>query len=160
MEKRDAQCQLRGYLEIDEGFFERVDDKAAIAENKEKNTSGKEKNKKRGRGSERQAKVLVMVESRPVEAGQPKKGKAGYLKMKVMEGLKATNINQVASSKGAGAGATALTDGYRGYNKLKDVLSGHQVAIEPNKKEGRKAVPMGKQNDRQCQKGAFGHSSP
>ena len=144
MRKRDARYQLTDYLEIDGGFFERVDDKAAIAESKGKNTSGAEKNKKRGRGSERQAKVLVMVESKPVEAGQLKKGKpgrkVGYLKMKVMEDLKADKISQVVS-KDAKASATALTDGYRGYNKLKDVLSGHQVIIEPNKKKAEKLFP-------------------
>lgn len=144
MGKRDARYQLTGYIEIDEGFFERVDDKAVIAENKEKNTSEEEKNKKRGRGSEKQAKVLVMVESRPIEAGQLKKGKpgrkSGYLKMKVMEGLKADSINQVVS-KDVEASTTALTDGYRGYNKLKEVLSGHQVIIEPDKKKAEKLFP-------------------
>ena len=54
------------------------------------------KPKKQGRGSERQAKVLVMVESEPsikaLKKGKPDR-KVGYLKMVVMEGLKAKSIN-------------------------------------------------------------------
>jgi len=143
MGKRDGKYQLTGHTGIDEGFFERVDDKGAIAENKQKNTPGDEKNKKRGRGSERQTKVLVMVESKPVGGGvaqgKPNR-KAGYLKMKVMEDLKAGSISQVIN-KDVGAGATAQTDGYRGYNKLKELLAGHQVIIEPNKQKAEKLFP-------------------
>lgn len=68
-----------------------------------------------------------MVESKPVE-GEPKKGKpgrkAGYLKMKVMKDLKADSINEVIC-KHVEVGTTAQTDGYRGYNKLKELLAGH-----------------------------------
>jgi len=144
MGKRDALYQLTDYIEIDEGFFERVDDKAAIAENKEKSTTGEGKKNKRGRGSERQTKVLVMVEPKPVEAGKAKKGKpdrkAGYLKMKVMEDLRAYSINQVLS-KDVQADTTALTDGYRGYNKLREILSEHKVIIEPDKHKAAKLFP-------------------
>jgi hypothetical protein len=88
---------LNGCLEFDEGFFERVDDKDVLKEKLEQNNQEATPNK-RGRGSERQAKVLVMVESEPsIEA--PKKGKpnrkVGYLKMVVMEDLKAESINEV-----------------------------------------------------------------
>lgn len=143
MGKRDDKYQLTGYIEVDEGFFERVDDKGVIAENKQKNAADDEKKNKRGRGSERQTKVLVMVESRPVE-GEAEKGKparkAGYLKMKVMEDLKADSINR-AIGKDVDAGTTAQTDGYRGYNKLKELLTGHQVIIEPDKKKSAKLFP-------------------
>lgn len=143
MGKRDDKYQLTGYIEVDEGFFERVDDKGVIAENKQKNAADDEKKNKRGRGSERQTKVLAMVESKPVE-GEAKKGKparkAGYLKMKVMEDLKADSINR-AIGKDMDAGTTAQTDGYRGYNKLKELLTGHQVVIEPDKKKSAKLFP-------------------
>lgn len=93
MSKRDEKYKLDGCLEFDEGFFEKVDSKEAKAENID---NVKPKNK-RGRGSQKQAKVLVMVESEPsLEA--PKKGKpnrkVGYLKMVVMEDLKSKTINR------------------------------------------------------------------
>ena len=86
MGKRDDQYQLSDYVEMDEGFFERVDDKEVIKEKKEIPAGAKAKTK-RGRGSERQTKVLVMVESKPM-GKEAKKGKpdrkVGYLKMKVI----------------------------------------------------------------------------
>ena len=82
MSKRDEKYKLDGCIEFDEGFFERVDNKDVI-EDKEDNNKDEPKQEKRGRGSERQAKVLVMVESEP-SISAPKKGKpnrkVGYLK--------------------------------------------------------------------------------
>ena len=121
MSKRDGQYKLNGCIEFDEGFFERVDNKEVLTDNaleidEEPNP------KKRGRGSERQAKVLVMVESEP-SIKAPKKGKpnrkVGYLKMVVMEDLKAKSINNEVE-KAVNKTASALTDGYKGYAKLKE----------------------------------------
>lgn len=81
MSKRDEKYPLKGSLEFDEGFFERVDNIDAIKENAD-TIESKKPEKKRGRGSERQTKVLVMVESEP-SISAPKKGKpnrkVGYL---------------------------------------------------------------------------------
>ena len=101
MSKRDEKYQLKGSLEFDEGFFERVDNADLDKEKGDEIDKTKPENK-RGRGSERQTKVLVMVESEP-SISAPKKGKpnrkVGYLKMTVMEDLKAVTINkEVAKS--------------------------------------------------------------
>lgn len=56
--------QLNGCVEFDEGFFERVDNKDVVQEKSDSNNDELKQSKK-GRGSERQAKVLVMVESEP-----------------------------------------------------------------------------------------------
>jgi hypothetical protein len=64
MSKRDEKYKLKGCIEFDEGFFEWVDNKYVIKE-KENGNSQKSTSNKRGRGNERQAKVLVMVESEP-----------------------------------------------------------------------------------------------
>lgn len=141
MSKRDAKYKLNGCIEFDEGFFERADNKDIILENKAKDDA--DSSKKRGRGSERQSKVLVMVESEPsVEA--PKKGKpdrkVGYLKMVVMEDLKTETINKEVE-KSVEKTAKVLSDGYRGYNKLKEVISKHDVVIEPDKKKAAKVFP-------------------
>ena len=43
--------------------------------------------------------------------------------------------------KDVDAGTTPQTDGYRGYNKLKELLTGHQVIIEPDKRKVAKLFP-------------------
>ena len=142
MSKRDEKYQLDGCLEFDEGFFERVDDKNVIAENKIKN-EGEPHKTKRGRGSERQAKVLVMVESEP-SIKAPKKGKpdrkVGYLKMVVMDDLKSESINKEVK-KAVNENAEIISDGYKGYAKLKDVISKHTAVIEANKKKSAIVFP-------------------
>ena len=73
MSKRDEKYKLNGCIEFDEGFFERVDNRDVI-DSLVKQDTGETTPNKRGRGSERQAKVLVMVESEP-SLKAPKKGK-------------------------------------------------------------------------------------
>src|SRR5208283_3894838 len=60
MGKRDAKYKLQGDIEIDDAFFEVVD--LSI---KDHFGTKIEEDLKRGRGSQKQAKVLVMVESKP-----------------------------------------------------------------------------------------------
>jgi hypothetical protein len=52
---------------------------------------------KRGRGSHKKTKVLVMVESEMVESPKPRKKqrRVGYLKMRVIEDLRKETINEV-----------------------------------------------------------------
>jgi transposase-like protein len=140
MSKRDEKYQLKGCIEFDEGFFERVDNKDTVPE---KDTQNEPTSNKRGRGSERQAKVLVMVESEPSIIA-PKKGKpdrkVGYLKMVVMEDLKSETINKEVE-KAVDKEATVLSDGYTGYAKLKEVISNHYVVVEPNKQKSAIVFP-------------------
>jgi hypothetical protein len=142
MSKRDDKYQLDGCLEFDEGFFERVDNKNIIEENKNKTEEEKDKNK-RGRGSQRQAKVLVMVESEP-SIKAPKKGKpnrkVGYLKMVVMEDLTSESINKEVRNS-VKKTAEVLSDGYKGYAKLKKVITKHNVIVEADKKKSAVVFP-------------------
>ncbi|OXB05340.1 DDE transposase, partial [Flavobacterium psychrophilum DSM 3660 = ATCC 49418] len=142
MSKRDEKYQLKGCIEFDEGFFERVDNKDIIKE-KENENSQKSTPNKRGRGSEKQAKVLVMVESEP-SISAPKKGKpnrkVGYLKMVVMEDLKSETINKEVG-KSVDKTASVLSDGYTGYVKLKEVITNHYVVVEPDKQKSAKIFP-------------------
>ena len=142
MSIREERYKLKGCLEFDEGFFESVDNKDVVIEKSQIQESEEAPNK-RGRGSEKQAKVLVMVESEPsIEA--PKKGKpnrkVGYLKMVVMEDLTAESINKEVG-KLVDKSASVLTDGYKGYSKLKEKIAHHQVVVEPNKTKSAKVFP-------------------
>lgn len=145
MSIRDEKYKLKGCIEFDEGFFERVDNKEFIIEKKKsENLENPEKNpKKRGRGSERQANVLVMVESEPsIKAPKPGKPnrKVGYLKMVVMEDLKAKSINKEVE-KLVEKTVSVLTDGYTGYSKLKEKIAHHHIVVEPNKTKSEKVFP-------------------
>jgi transposase-like protein len=121
MGKRDSRYKLSEYIEIDEGFFETL------------NTDNQKDNKlKRGRGSQKQAKVLVLIESKPViEKSKKNKHKpdrqAGHLKMIVMNDLKANSINKEVRAA-VDYDTIVLSDGYNGYNKLEMVIKQH-VAI-------------------------------
>ena len=88
MGKRDRGYKLTEFIEIDAGFFEII------------NTDNHKDTKiKRGRGSQKQAKVLVLLESTPVtEKSIKDKHKPdrmpGHIKMVVMNDLKANSINE------------------------------------------------------------------
>src|SRR5690554_6835380 len=85
MGRRDEEYILAGRIELDEGYFS-----TEIAKEE------KDQPLKRGRGSQRKSKVLVMAESEMVES--PKAGKkprrVGYLKMRVIDDLKKETINK------------------------------------------------------------------
>ena len=89
---RDTKYQLTDWIELDEGFFEKVNDKQDDTDDKGLAES------KRGRGSQKQAKVLVAVESNPKTADDKEKKhnkgrKVGHLKMIVMDDLTKKGIN-------------------------------------------------------------------
>ena len=73
MGKRDAEYSLKEVIEVDEGFF------STETEDKQKDEP-----LKRGRGSQKKTKVLVMAESIPVEGETTRKErprKVGHIKM-------------------------------------------------------------------------------
>lgn len=85
---RDNTYQLSGSVELDEGYF--------TSENSDKSQS--EKPLKRGVGSQRKSKVLVMVESEetvPTKKSQ-KSRKSGHIKMQIVPDLKADTITEKA----------------------------------------------------------------
>ena len=140
MGKRDSQYKLSKVIEMDEGFFESVPAK----EIRDENSIEK---KKRGRGSQKQAKVLVAIESQPIPvASQLEKNKhkpsrkAGYLKMEVMIELSAPEINYEVA-KMVKPDAKVMTDGYKGYNELGEVVSSHKVCKIPSPEKASKIFP-------------------
>lgn len=138
MGKRDKKYELKEYIEMDEGFFESANGKGA---------GDDEGTVKRGRGSQRQSKVLVAIESVPVEKEKKKKEhkhkpdrQCGYLKMIVMDDLSAVGIDYEVRNN-INKGSVVMTDGYKGYSKLKDSIKQHRVTICKDKKEVGKAFP-------------------
>lgn len=116
MGARDDQYLLKCCIEVDEGYFETGDP--------EEEQEGQPKEpKKRGRGTEDKAKVLVMVESNPVGKTQNKRPifKCGFLKMKVIDNLETETINKEIADN-ISSESIIITDGYKSYNHLKNVV--------------------------------------
>ena len=125
MGKRDAKYKLQGDIEIDDAFYEVVD-AANIKEELEL---------KRGRGSERQSKVLVMVESvpNPKQENPHKKGRImGFAKMIVMDDLSGVGINYEVE-KAISPKSIVISDAYRSYSGLKQLVEKHIAMVVPQK---------------------------
>jgi hypothetical protein len=126
MGKRDEEYILAGRLELDEGYFTT---EVPIEE--------KQKPLKRGRGSQKKSKVLVMAESDFVDndykKGKPKR--VGYLKMKVIDNLEKETINQAVRE--LASNATEIdTDHSTSYVDLKDFVPRHNSQVIPKEKVG------------------------
>ena len=126
---RDNEYTLCDEVELDEGFFETV----SI-------TRDKNKPLKRGRGSEKQAKVLVSVESKASpEDFNEKKHKTNrrvkYIKMKVLTSLKKAEINCKVSqmvdkgSKISSDASTSYNDLHENYIHESQVISKEEVNV-------------------------------
>ena len=128
---------------IDEGFFEIVpnkDDREQIAIELAENDA----KYKRGKGSQKQAAVLVMVESKEVEPSEkynhkPNK-KVGYIKMKLLEDLTKQTTNEHVDQS-IEKGSSATTDGANNYNDLKENLTDHNAFVCQVKKDASKILP-------------------
>ncbi len=111
---RDDTYQLTDTIELDEGFFETVD-----------RDKDKDEPNKRGRGSQKQTKVLVMIESKHnpenINKNRPDK-KVKYLKMKVIENLRAETINQELESS-VKPDTNVATDDYSSYKKISKTIN-------------------------------------
>jgi len=131
MGKRDKKYKLSGPIELDDAFFEIVD----LEESKEPELM-------RGRGSRKQQKVLVMVESKPnpkQENPNKKKRAMGYVKMVTMDDLSSVGINYEVR-KSVERDSSLLTDGYHSFAKLGEVVDEHLPETVPSK-EAHKKLP-------------------
>lgn len=131
MGKRDAQYSLDGQVELDDGFF-----------TTERPEEEKDTPLKRGRGSQKKSKVVVMVESAPSQR-HPRKGKpskvVGHLKMQVIPDLKTQTVTDVAK-KHLEPSVELTTDDSTSYHKLGEHVQRHQTVIS-DKKNVEKILP-------------------
>ncbi len=128
MGKRDKKYKLRGDIEIDDSFFETVD-------LTEPDPEQPFQEQKRGRGSNRQSKVLVMVESTPnpkQENPNKKKRIMGFAKMVVMDDLAKNGINYEIQ-KSAENSSTVWSDAYPAFFSINSVVAKHIKEVIPSK---------------------------
>ncbi|MCL1942438.1 MAG: IS1595 family transposase [Candidatus Azobacteroides sp.] len=131
MGKGDEKYTLSGVLESDEGFF------STETEDEEKG-----KPLKRGRGSQKKSKVLVLAESEPTNretTSKGKRGKAGHIKMIVIDDLKSETITPLVHECVSGESAID-SDHSTSYVKLKDIVKEHRPRVIP-KTEVVKVLP-------------------
>ena len=133
MGKRDAKYKLDGTVELDDAFFVAVDlDRDS------------DEPLKRGRGSQRTAKVLVMVESEKAskkeiiqkygKATKHNKGrKMGFVKMIVMEDLSSPEINYEAE-QALKPSVSVIADDWKGYRGLDQVIAKVKQTVTPPEK--------------------------
>jgi transposase-like protein len=125
MGKRDSEYELSGVIELDDGFFSTI-----------KPEEGKDNPLKRGRGSQKKSKVLVMVESVPIKGETTKKGKprkVGHIKMVVIDDLKANTITKMVSEN-ISNDSVIDSDKSTSYVNLKDVVKEHNPVVIPTDK--------------------------
>ena len=128
MGRRDSKYSLEEVMELDEGFFTTETD-----ENEKDNPL------KRGRGSQRKTKVLVMVESKPVEGEMTKKGKprkVGHMKMFIIEDLKAETINSKVSVN-IGKNSIIDSDHSTSYTNFHTLVKEHRPKVIPKNEVGK-----------------------
>lgn len=128
MGKRDERYTLSGVIELDEGFFSTETDEEE-----------KDKPLKRGRGSQKKSKVLVMAESKPVEGKTTKTGKprqVGHLKMVVINDLKSDTITPLVKEH-VSKESTIDSDDSTSYVKLKDIVKEHNSQVIPKTEVGK-----------------------
>lgn len=136
--------RLDGAIEMDEAFVESVIPKHERKEAKE--TVIVDKPQKRGRGSTKQSIVLVAVESEKVGEGLKTKGKykpdrkAGRLRMSVLDDGSSASINNAVEGI-VESTAHVETDGWRGYNELKQVVDKHTAKPVNDPKKAAKMFP-------------------
>ena len=129
MGNRDEKYQLSDVIELDEGFF-----------STQTEDSEKENQLKRGRGSQKKSKVLVMAESKPVEEGTNKKNaksrKVGYIKMIVINNLKSNTIGDFVCQH-VDKESRIDSDNSTSYTNLKTLVKEHHPHVIPPKDVGK-----------------------
>lgn len=142
MADEEDRHRLRGEVQADEGFYEVVLSKAQRKAMQIKQPRKNEENLKRGRGSERQGKVLVLTEVRSnPENRNIHRPSSSFRRVKfiVMDGLTIEGIN-FEISKHVSRDSVVVTDSYAGYNKLPEVVKEHRkLKVKPT--EAHKLLP-------------------
>jgi transposase-like protein len=121
MGQRDRKYSLDGMVEMDDAFYKTHNDVYKVEQ------------LQRGRGSEAQSKVLVMSQIEP-KRGRPKKHRKPsafrYVRMVVIPDSSSETMNVHTEDK-LMPESTVKTDGWRGFNRITEVINKHISHIVP-----------------------------
>lgn len=131
MGKRDSGYKLNGSMELDDAFFT-----ISLDDNR------KDKKLKRGRGSQKKAKVLVITESKDQDRKDNRKRiqkSVGHIKMIVLNDLKSNTLDNEVK-KWIDRESDITTDDSKSYVNFKNIVRSHSSqVVEP--KEIDKVLP-------------------
>jgi len=131
MGKRDDNYELEEFVEFDDAFistFKNNTKKEKLEDTKQQEPL------KRGKGSQKKSKVIVMAESIPATAEEQEAGnysksrKLGHIRMVVVEDLKKETISYVVENK-INEDSVVRTDGSNSYVEIKTKVSKHELEI-------------------------------
>jgi transposase-like protein len=119
MGKRDEIYKLSGEVELDNAFI------TTLIPDEQKGEL-----LKRGAGSQKKSKVIVMTESTTVENPKPGKPpkKVNHIKMKIVPDLKADTTLEIVRERIDGQ-AELTTDDSSSYEKLKETVKSHKAQV-------------------------------
>ena len=126
MGARDESYQLKGVLELGDGFFS-ID------------TKEEDKDQPLKRGSQRKSKALVMAESLPEDGQTTKKEKsrkAVHINMLLMEDLKSDTTTKLLE-KNVSSDARIDSDDSTSYNKFAEVVEEHKPQRSEERRVGK-----------------------
>ena len=132
MGERDENYVLQEFLEFDEAFFSTFSN--YTKKEKREQISNTAILLKRGKGSQKKSKVLVMTESKPASEEEQKLGgykksrKINHVKMIVVEDLKKETINAEVE-KNIDKNSEVRTDGSNSYADLKKKVKKHDFKV-------------------------------
>jgi hypothetical protein len=137
---RDEAYELEEFVEMDDAFFSTfIHQTSQEIKGQTKEEQSVENDKlKRGKGSQKKSKVLVMAESLPVDENNPnydkysKSRKLGYVKMKVVEDLKKETIDQVVDTN-IDKASCVRTDASNSFTNLEKNIKTHEFRKVNNK---------------------------
>lgn len=135
--KRDANYKLANNIEIDEGFI-------STGYSFEINDfTGEKEELKRGKGSQKKTKVLVMVSFKKVKKGLKSNYKnesiPQFIKMKTIDDLTTNTLcNEI--KKSVESTSNAVTDEYKSYKRLPEIIHKH-TAYDMSKFDADKVLP-------------------
>ncbi len=125
MGERDSKYKLKGEIEVDEGFYEVVKTKEEREDEKKRLFQTKQK---RGKGSDKQHPVLVMVDSKPTnnfDKYKPSK-KVSFIKMIALDGITASDIDY-EMKKAIDKNSIITSDDATYYENIKKNFKGHNA---------------------------------
>ena len=119
MGKRDDEYSLKDQIELDHAFITTL-----VADHQ------KEEALKRGAGSQKKSKVLVMTESEFIQNPKPNKKpkRVGHIKMKIVNDLSADTTVEIVKEQ-VDAQAEITSDDSTSYSKLEQVVKSHGAQV-------------------------------
>jgi hypothetical protein len=134
MGKRDSKYQMENVVELDDGY---------VKADQPDQSSEKDETPKRGRGTQSHSSILMMASVGPGKSSSSKKSRKPtalrYVRMRHIEDITGDTFESEASEN-IDSSATVISDNFRGFTKIKNVVKEHASMNVP-KEEASTILP-------------------